>query len=176
MRISRLMSVLLLLGLAQAATAQSPRTEHTFSLDDPDNRPAASLEEVDWLVGNWSGEAFGNRFEEHWNPPSAGSMVGFFKLLDGDAVSFYELLLLVEEEGSLSLKVKHFNPDFTAWEEKEDYVTFRYIMSEDDAIHFSGISFYRIDDDTMHAYLVLRSGGEIREEKLVYRRNRAAAD
>ena len=28
------------------------------------------------------------------------------------------LLLLVEEEGSLSLKVKHFNADFTAWEDK----------------------------------------------------------
>ena len=81
------------------------------------------------------------------------------------------MLLLVEEEGSLSLKVKHFNPDFTAWETKEDYVTFRYIMSDDDAVHFSGISFYRVDDDTMHAYLVMRSGEEIREEELVYQRN-----
>jgi hypothetical protein len=126
---------------------------------------------VSWLVGNWSGEAFGNTFEEGWNPASAGSMIGFFKLMDGDEVAFYELLLLVEEEGSLSLKVKHFNADFTAWEDKADYVTFRYVKSDDDAIHFSGVSFYRIDVDTMHAYLVLRSGEEISEEQLVYRRN-----
>lgn len=167
----RSISLMLILCLTQATLAQSQRTENTYTLDNPEDRPAASLEDVSWLVGNWSGEAFGAEFEQHWNPASGGSMVGLFKLLDGNEVSFYELLLLVEEEGSLSLKVKHFNPDFTAWEEKQDYITFRYIMSEDDAVHFSGISFYRVDDKTMNAYLVMRSGDEMREEKLVYRRN-----
>jgi len=167
----RLVCMLTLLLAAHAVLAQSQRTEHTFKLDDPENRPAATLDDVSWLVGNWSGEAFGSTFEEGWNPPSAGSMIGFFKLMDGDNVVFYELLLLVEEEGSLSLKVKHFNADFTAWEEKADYVTFRYIKSDDDAIHFSGISFYRIDEDTMHGYIVFRNGEEVREEQLVYRRN-----
>lgn len=152
------------------AAAQSKRTEHTYQLDDPDRRPPATLEDASLLVGNWVGEAFGGTIEEHWNPPSMGSMVGFFKFMGDEQVAFYELLLLVEEEGSLSLKVKHFNPDFTAWETKEDYVRFRYIMSDENAIHFSGLSFYRIDDDTMHGYIVFRNGEEIREEKLVYRR------
>ena len=152
------------------ATAQSQRTEHTFKIDNPDERPAATLDDVSWLVGSWAGEAFGSHFEEGWNPPSAGSMIGFFKLLSDDQVVFYELLLLVEEEGSLSLKVKHFNADFTAWEDKEDYVTFRFIKADEDAVHFSGISFYRIDENTLHGYLVMRTGDEIREEKLVYRR------
>jgi hypothetical protein len=167
----RIAAIALFVCFAQSAAAQSQRTEHTFQLDDPESRPAATLDDAAWLVGNWSGEAFGASFEAHWNPPTAGSMVGFFKLMDVDEVSFYELLLLVEEEGSLSLKVKHFGPDFTAWEDKADYITFRYIMSDDDAIHFSGISFYRVDDDNMNAYIVFRSGDEIREEKLVYRRN-----
>ena len=174
MKINWLISAALLLFFADATLAQSQRTEHTYQLDDPASRPAATLEDVSWLVGNWSGEGFGVQFEEHWNPPSAGSMIGFFKLIDGDEVSLYELLLLVEEEGSLSLKVKHFNADFTAWETKEDYVRFRYIMSEENAVHFSGISFYRIDEDTMHAYLVMRTGDTIREEKLVYRRTMIA--
>ena len=156
--------------LSSAAFAQSPRTEHTFKLDDPDVRPPATLEDVSWLVGSWEGEAFGSTFEEVWNPPSAGSMVGFFKVISDDQVSFYELLLLVEEEGSLSLKVKHFNPDFTAWEEKGDYVDFRFVKAEENAIHFSGISFYRISDDEMHGYIVMRKGDEVREEKLTYRR------
>ena len=156
--------------LSSAAFAQSPRTEHTFKLDDPDVRPPATLEDVSWLVGSWEGEAFGATFEEVWNPPSAGSMVGFFKVINDDEVSFYELLLLVEEEGSLSLKVKHFNPDFTAWEEKGDYVDFRFVKAEENAIHFSGISFYRISDDEMHGYIVMRKGDEVREEKLTYRR------
>jgi hypothetical protein len=158
------------LAVIETARAQTQHTEHTFKLDESDSRPGATFDDVSWLVGSWSGDAFGGTFEETWNPPSVGSMVGFFKLYDDDQVAFYELLLLVEEAGSLSLKVKHFNADFTAWEDKEDYVTFRFVKAEDNAIHFSGISFYRIDADTMHAYLVLRSGEEIREEKLVYRR------
>ncbi len=169
-KLAVLTGTLALFVLAHSACAQSQRTEHTYQLDDPENRPAATLDDVAWMVGNWEGEAFGQTFEEHWNPPSAGSMIGFFKLMSGDDVSFYELLLLVEEEGSLSLKVKHFNADFTAWEDKGDYVDFRYIMSDDDAVHFSGISFYRIDDDNMVAYIVFRSGDDVREEKLVYRR------
>ena len=160
-----------LLFITSAAMAQSQRTEHTFKLDDPDARPEATLADVAWLTGSWTGEAFGGTFEQVWNPASAGSMVGLFKLMNGGAVNFYEILLLVEEEGSLSLKVKHFNPDFTAWEEKEEYVTFRYIMSDENAVHFSGISFYHIDDDNMIGYIVFRNGDEIREEKLVYRRN-----
>lgn len=168
-----IMQGLIMLGLsafAMAASAQSQRTEHTFKLDDPGARPPATLEDVSWLVGSWTGEAFGSTFEEVWNPPSAGSMIGFFKLIGDGQVTFYEILLLVEEEGSLSLKVKHFNPDFTAWEEKGEYVTFRFIKAGEDAVHFSGISFYRISDDEMHAFLVLRTGDDIREEKLVYQR------
>ena len=154
------------------AAAQSRHTEHTFKLDDPNKRPAATLADVSWLVGSWTGDAFGNRFEEVWNPPSAGSMVGMYKVLDGDQVSFYELMLIVEEERSLSLKVKHFNADFSAWEDKMGYVDFRLVRIENDAIHFSGLSFYRISDDEMHAFLVIGNGDKIREEKLLYRRRR----
>lgn len=156
--------------LSLQTSAQSNRTENTYRLDDPDNRPPATLADVAWLTGSWEGEAFGSRFEEVWNAPSAGSMVGMFKVFNDEGVSFYEILLMIEEEGSVSLKVKHFTKDFVSWETKEEYVTFRFISADEEAIHFSGISFYRIDDDTMHGFLAMRSGDEVREEKLVYRR------
>ena len=163
---------LVLCVAAGTAAAQTQRTQHTYALDNPDERPAATLDDVAWLVGSWDGEAFGGRFEEVWNPPSAGSMVGMFKTLEGDEVGFYELLLLVEEEGSLSLKVKHFSREFVAWEDKEDFVDFRFIRAEPDALHFSGISFYRMSDDEIHGYIAMRRGDEIYEEKLIYRRRR----
>ncbi len=162
----------LLCLLAVPVLAQSARTEHTLQLDDPDQRPKATLEDVGWLVGSWEGTAFGARFEEVWNPPSAGSMVGMFKVIRDDAVDFYELLLLVEEEGSLSLKVKHFTPAFVAWETKEDYIDFRLVRVDDDAIHFSGLSFYRRGDDAMEGYIAMRSEAGVREERLDYKRVR----
>jgi hypothetical protein len=70
----------------------------------------------------------------------------------------------------LSLKVKHFNADFTAWEEKGDFVDFRLVKLEPDAIHFSGLSFYKRDDNGFDGYIVLRNASGVREEKLVYAR------
>lgn len=169
-------AVLIVFGFGIGAGAQSLKTEHTYKLDDVDSRPAASLEDVSWLVGSWSGEAFGNTFEEVWNPPSAGSMVGMWKLLNEDQVVFYELMLLVEEEGSLSLKVKHFHGDFTAWEEKADYVRFRLVKLDENAVHFSGLSFHRINKDEIHAFIAMRHEGEVREEALVYHRSDPVGD
>ena len=166
----RWLAALLILSIAGAAGAQSSRTEHTFRLDDPDARPPATLEDASWLVGSWSGPAFSAMAEEVWNPPSAGSMVGMFKVYNEEKVIFYELIILVEDEGSLLMKVKHFNADFSAWEDKEDYVTFRLVSVEEDALHFTGLSFYRISDDEINTYIALNSNGETTEHKLIYLR------
>lgn len=164
--------VALLLCLASVGSASdSAAPAKTLRLADPAERPAATLTDVEWLVGSWVGTGFGQRFEEVWNPASAGSMVGMFKLYADDGVSFYELLLLIEEEDSLALRVKHFTPEFVAWEEKQDYVSFPLVRIDPDAIHFSGLSFYRIDADTIEAYLAMRSDAGVREEKLVYKRS-----
>ena len=155
-----------------AAFGQDKNTEHTYKLNDPTQRPEAQLEQVAWLAGSWEGTAFGKQFEEVWNPPSAGSMVGLFKLFDPEkGVDFYEIMLIVEQENSLSLLVKHFTQDFVSWETKEDHINFKLVAIEDDAIHFSGLSFYRISDDEMHAYLALRMKDEsLKEEQLIFKR------
>ena len=97
-------------------------------------------------------------------------MVGLFKLFKDDQVAFYEILLLTVEDGALSLKVKHFSAEFTAWEEKEDFVEFRLVGVEENALHFGGLSFYRRGDDAMDGYIVMKNAEGIREEPLVYTR------
>jgi hypothetical protein len=169
-QLSRALAACTLLLYFSTAAAQSQQTEHTLKLDDPDNPPTATLADASLLVGSWTGSGFGGTLEEVWNPPSAGSMVGLFKLMHDGEVTLYEILLLTEEEGTLNMKVKQFNPNFSAWEEKQEHITFRFVKAEEDALHFSGISFYRISDDEMHAYIVMRSGDDVREEKLVYHR------
>lgn len=148
--------------------AAEPRTEHTYQLSEGEERPAATIEDAAMLVGSWTGTAFGQKFEEVWNPPSAGTMVGMFKLYGDQGVTFYEILLMTVEDGTLSLKVKHFNPDFSAWEEKTDHVNFRLVKKEPDALHFGGLSFYRRDDGNLDGYIVMRNGDEITEHHLFY--------
>ena len=154
----------------QGGQAAEPRTEHTFRLADGESRPAATLDDAAFLVGRWEGTAFGERLEESWSAPTGGSMVGTFKLFDGDKPAMYEIMLLTVEDGTLSLKVKHFNPDFTAWEDKEDYVNFRLVAKSDGELHFGGLSFYRRSEDQLDGYIVMQNGDDVSEQHMTYTR------
>jgi hypothetical protein len=77
------------------------------------------------------------------------------------------------DDGRLILKVKHFNADFTAWEDKPDFVNFRLVKREPDALHFHGISFYRRGPDRIEAWIVMREGDTVSEHKLEYARSGA---
>ena len=151
------------------AWAAEPWTEHTLRLSDGESSPPATIGDAAFLAGAWAGTAFGQRFEETWNAPSAGTMVGLFKLFDGDDVTLYEIQLITVEDGALTLKVKHFNADFSAWEEKSESVDFRLVRITDGELHFEGLSFYRRGDDRMDVYLVTTGSGEVSEQHLVYR-------
>ncbi len=168
----KLLMMTVLFALSPWVQSQEKNTEHTYKLTDQSKRPPAKLADVSWLVGSWTGTAFGKQFEEVWNPPSAGSMVGFFKLYDEkNGVDFYELLLIKEVEGSLSLLVKHFDANFHSWEEKADYVDFKLVAIKANEIHFSGLSFYKNSDQDVTGYIALRmKDGTVAEHKLVYQR------
>lgn len=154
------------------AYCQEKLTTHTYSLSKDLPIGKGSLSDVDWLVGSWNGTAFGSQFEEVWNPASAGSMMGMWKLFDEKkGVNFYELLLLKEQDEGLVLLVKHFGSDFVAWEDKSDFITFRLIKVEDDAVHFSGLSFYKNGDDKIDGYIVMtQKDGSKTEHKIAYER------
>jgi hypothetical protein len=134
--------------------------------------PAASIEAAAWLAGRWTGTGLGGRSEEIWSPPAGGAMIGAYRLLKEDEPVFYEFMLLVEEQGSLVLKLKHFHPDMRGWEEKDDFVDFPLVAVEPTALHFDGLSFLREGDGSLTIYLLLRdrASGVVREEKFVMRR------
>jgi hypothetical protein len=97
-----------------------------------------------------------------------------FRHLEEDRPVFYEFLMFVEEKGTVVLKLKHFNPDFSGWEEKGATVDFPLVKVEDRAVHFNGLSFVRETDDDLRIYLRLRSreSGVVREEEFRMRRAR----
>lgn len=136
--------------------------------------PPASLDQVAWLAGHWIGEGLGGVSEEMWSPPAGGAMMGTYRLLKDGAPVFYEFLLLVEEKGTLILKLKHFEPDLTGWEEKADFVDFPLVAIEGDSIHFDGLTYERRTDGSLRAYLLLRDRetGAVREEAFTMRQAR----
>lgn len=161
--------VLLVCGSVTAA-AQSRKTENTLNLDDGTKQPQAAVEDMSWLAGFWKGEAFGGQVEEMWSPGSVGTMVGTFKLMHEGAPSMYEIELIVEEAGSLVFKVKHFNADFSAWEEKEEFVSFPLVKIDEDSAYFDGLTIRRKSADELQLFLAVKTTDGVKEEVLNYRR------
>ena len=132
--------------------------------------PPATLEQMDWLVGQWAGTGIrGAPAMESWLPPASGTMVGTFvqEVVDetGSSIMFTEHLYLMEEEGTLVLRLKHFNADLTGWEEKDDMLTFRLVAIEDCAAYFNALTLRWADKDKPSEGLVaavrMQSGGEL---------------
>ena len=123
--------------------AQTPHTEHTLRLTAPQNQQKANIEAMNWLVGFWSGEGFGATCEETWNPSIANAMMGMFQMIQKDKTLIYEFVQIIEENGSLILKLKHFNADFSSWEEKGETVDFPLIKIEGQTAWFDGLTYQR---------------------------------
>lgn len=75
--------------------------------------------DLNWLAGAWLGQRGEDLVEEHWSGVAGGALMGMFRWLHGDAVRFYELLVIEPQDGGLVLRIKHFDPGLVGWEEKD---------------------------------------------------------
>ena len=132
--------------------------------------PPASLEQMGWLVGQWHGTGIGGApAMESWLPPSGDTMVGTFVQETGEGgIRFSEILYLMEEEGTLVLRLKHFNADLTGWEEKDKMLTFRLVAVEDCAAYFRSLTLRCDGEDGLLAAVRMKSAGDEINE-LVFR-------
>jgi hypothetical protein len=150
--------------------AQVTQTEHTLKLEENAARPKATLADVKLLEGHWKGDFLGAKAEELWLPPAGGAMAGIFRMYDGDKVVFYELMVLVEEEGSVSMKLKHFHPDLKGWEEKDAMKTFKLVKATPEGVWFEGLTFLKQADGSLQGYIAFKQkDGGAKEEAFVYR-------
>lgn len=164
-------AVTLLVLAPSVLAAQSPLTEHTVTLDDPEARYTMEVGDADWLVGTWRGEGFGGTVEEVWLPAAHGQMIGTFRHYRDDDAGFSEIMALGAVDGQTLLRVKHFNPDFTGWETQDESVDFRFVEADVRTLRFRGLTLTSPSSDRLEIYLAMRgSDGEVREELLSYRR------
>lgn len=161
-----------MLGVGTPAFAQEDGARrHTLAATADTERPRASLQDVAWMVGHWRGEALGGISEEIWAPPLGGSMMGVYKLVRDGEIVFYEIMVLAEEEGTLVLRLKHFDPGLIGWEEREEVVEFPLVRLGSEEAFYDGMTFRRLGPDTLEAYVAIGNGdGGLREERFLYRR------
>ena len=131
---------------------------------------APTIEDASWLAGRWVGEGLGGTIEESWALAAGGQMVGHFQLVKDGKPAFYEILLLDSQPGGLRLRVKHFNPDFTAWEDKGEWHSFEPLAVAPNLIKFKGLTFDRQDDRLTITVTFKKKDGTIYQEPLQLRR------
>jgi hypothetical protein len=145
--------------------AQVKNTENTVKLAEGRPGERAAISDMAWLAGSWTGTGLGGVSEETWSKPNAGVMVGTYRLIKEGKPVFYEMCWLVETEGTIALRLKHFDPNLTGWEEKDKTVDFRFVKKEGDRLYFSGLTFERAGSNLLKIYLALRQkDGSVKEE------------
>jgi Domain of unknown function (DUF6265) len=167
----------LVLVLAAPVWAQEKHTEHTMKLAEGQVSPPATIQDMAWFTGRWTGDGLGGQNEETWGPSENGRMIGTFKHSKGGKPVFYEFMTFMEHEGSLTLRLKHFNPDLTGWEEKDKFVEFKFVAKKDGAMYFSGLTFMPTGKDSATIYLAMRNSktGTVNEVVFDLKRTNPAA-
>ncbi len=167
--------VLILLVVALTASAVMADNAHTKQLAEGASSPPAAIEDIAWIAGSWSGEAFGGVTEEVWTPPLGDSMMASFKLVAEGVVQFYEIEVIREVEESLVLQLKHFHGDLKGWEEKDETVDFPLVELAENAAYFAGMTFERVTEDELHVWVLIggEDGEEAQEAQFIYQRVRA---
>lgn len=172
---SRLLTVVaaaltLVMALAGAAAIAAQSSANTLELEGDAVSPPAEIERLAWLAGYWRGDGLGGEYEEMWSPPVGDRMHGIFTLRKEGEIVFSESMLLVEEAGSLVLKVKHFTPEFVGWEEKGDSVSFPLVRLGEAEAYFNGLTLRRTAEEALSIFVVLHHEGEATEHPFHFRK------
>lgn len=125
------------------------------------------VEDLSWIEGVWVGTGLGGDCEEVWMPAVDGHMIGTFRFWEDGKLVFSEFMNIIQEGETFSMKLKHFNPDLSPWEEKEKWTTFRLVEIGENIVSFSGLTMQRIGDE-MLLQLVLTENGIRKIEEFKY--------
>ncbi|WP_375290505.1 DUF6265 family protein [Qipengyuania sp.] len=169
---------MLLLAIFSWSAGVPARGQETRIAPEDHVPPAATIDQLAWLVGRWSGTGIeGGDAHESWlAPTTGGTMVGTFvqETPEGE-IMLTEHMYLGPLDGSLAVRLKHFGPDLVGWEDREEMVTFRLIALEPCAAYFTALT-YRCDGDDGMVVAVRMKSDAPEPQELVFRFKRQGAN
>ena len=135
---------------------------------EPNQSPGkGKVEDLNWMVGYWSGPGLGGECEEVWMPALDGHMIGTFRFWEKGKLVFSEFMNLMQDGESISMKLKHFGPDLSGWEDKEEWTTFELIELGDQKAWLNGMTIERKGDQLIFQ-VNISEGGKPKIETFTY--------
>jgi hypothetical protein len=90
----------------------------------PSTAKPASLADLAWLQGQWTG-AWGPRTATQvWSAPRAGTMLGTLQIVESNKTSDVELLIINQMSTGVEYRVLHFTPSLEPWEKSGPAILF----------------------------------------------------
>lgn len=138
---------------------------------DTEASVAPELSQLGWLEGCWSGTGFGKRVDECWMRAPDGRLTGMFQLIgEGGRQEMSEIFVLDHFAAGPAIRLKHFHPDLTGWEDRDAFIEFPLRETGPGFARFDGLT-YRLDPDgRLIVELMVSRGGEPSLERLEFER------
>lgn len=128
--------------------------------------PAATIDQLAWMTGNYAGALGPNQLEENWIKPEGGSIAAMVRMTGEAGTSMFEMITIEEVDGSLVLNIQQFNAGFvprTPTPQKMELA-----MIADNHVHFTAVSEggmkslgYTKSGDTFTIHVEQASGSKI---------------
>jgi hypothetical protein len=120
----------------------------------------ATVEQLAWVTGAWTGKLGERTIEQHWSAPLAGSIIAMYRSIQANRPTLYELLAMEQDGEGVVLRIKHFAPGagLVGQEAKDESVNNTLIQLDGRMAVFEGgtassptrITFTSPDSDTLN--------------------------
>lgn len=161
-----------LLICAAPLTQEESLTTHTLKMAAGAKAASAELTQFKFLQGAWAGTGLGAKCDEMWSAPAGNCMLGTFRMVKDKQLTFTEFFMLQRDKNrGVTLRLKHFNPNFHGWEAKDKFVSFPLIKVEKNAAYFDGLTYAAQPDGSLKVWVAMKKqDGMFREGEFHFKR------
>ena len=106
-----------------------------------------------WLEGNWKSSGQEITIQESWIRNGAYSMMCVASILENNEIILFEICTITEEEGTLVLRIRHFDKKLNAWEDKKTPLEKKLVKIEKNRFYFDGYTFEKTDKDQITLFI-----------------------
>ena len=126
-----------------------------------------SMDQLDWLTGNWEGPIGGGILEESWLPPKADTVAAVVRLTKDGVTEFVELIKIEKIGKTLELRLNLFDASLKPMAEKPQVLKLSEISEK--SVTFLGasegshqkLSYERVSEDRFAIRIITNDGGKI---------------
>lgn len=157
---NRIVLVALLLGGWATALAQ---------------QPTAKVSDLHFMTGTWRLQHEWGDMTEAWSDTAGNNLMCSFRCVNEGKLVFYEFIVVEQEGDRPVMKLRHFGPGSTGWEEKDKPNSYPLILLGKNKAVFekedkkTRLTYIRDSDSTLTSFLEREEAGKWTKDVFSYR-------